>query len=165
MRPLAFSELVDAPFTGSITAPTALKSLSIPNQGFVLTEDVTRDATKSYLALAGQEQVRHTEDGAPNTPERLPPREHGPLLTPVTPVAFISDFDPDQLSLVATNDRNGSRDYQAGQDLMPLETAGSPFESSLTACPAFDPEPLANLVAEHRTATVKKFHGRYHPVS
>ncbi|KAK3844051.1 MAG: hypothetical protein J3R72DRAFT_439674 [Linnemannia gamsii] len=140
----------DAPFTGNITAPTALKSLSIPNHGCVLSEAVTRDATIMHLTLAGQEQGRHPEDGPPNTPESFLPREHGPLLTPVTPVPFVSDTGPGQLSL--------ANDHQAGQVLMPLETTGSSFEGPLTACPAFDPEPVGNLIAEHRTATVKKFH-------
>ncbi|KAF9135107.1 hypothetical protein BGW39_004739 [Mortierella sp. 14UC] len=147
--------------TGNSTAPGILRSLSTLDPRSTSTETIVlRNATKLDLNLAGQGQ--RAEDRPPNTPERLLSRERGPLLTPATPVPVVSDMGPDRLSIVAINDGNSTNDHQTGQDLIALESAGSSVERSLTACPAFDPEPLENLIAEHRTATVKTFHDIIH---
>ncbi|KAF9922525.1 hypothetical protein FBU30_007346 [Linnemannia zychae] len=120
---------------------------------------IASDATKmSQISEVNQEES--TQHGSPNTPDitfqdkdRVPP-------TPATPVPISSNTVSDWSSHVINADNNTKHSDQICPNptvsMMETEPLSEkyPVES-----PTFDPQLLETSITEHRTTTVKKFHG------
>ncbi|KAF9150418.1 hypothetical protein BG015_007767 [Linnemannia schmuckeri] len=162
---VASSELSTA---GYITASTAiLESLIILSPEPTIPETKINNATKLYLAPPGNDHQQQAKDGvatAPSTPDKPLSSEQRPHpLSPATPIPVViaTSIHSGGPSLIMTNNKHVSNGNHTGQeDRTTVEAVSDgPVERSLTECPALDPESLADSIAEHRSTTVKKFHG------
>ncbi|KAF8944955.1 hypothetical protein BGZ47_003459 [Haplosporangium gracile] len=158
----------DPSTAGYVTASTVtLQSLTILSPEPTTPETKINNATKLYLAPPGNDHQHQAKDSvatAPCTPNKPLLSEQRPQpLSPVTPIPVViaTGIRSRRPSLIMTNDKHVSNGNHADQeDRAAVEAASDdPVERSLTECPAFDPELLADIIAEHRSATVKKFHG------
>ncbi|KAF9144562.1 hypothetical protein BGX30_012361 [Mortierella sp. GBA39] len=152
---------------GYVTASTTtLETLTFLSPEAAMPETEIRNDSILYLASPGNDQQQR-KDGvatAPCTPDKPHSSKQGPHpLSPITPIPVVvaTGIRSRRPSLIATTDRHASNDDRIVQeDRITLATAGDDaVERSLIECPAFDPEPLADFVTEHRSTTVKKFHG------
>ncbi|KAG0296744.1 hypothetical protein BGZ96_008604 [Linnemannia gamsii] len=144
---------------------TPLESMAILSPDERVSETETSSATKVDLpSSSGKDHQQHAKDGtAPSTPDKIFSSEESPhSLSPDTPVPVIltTGICARRSNPSTTIDKHASKDDQTGQQYrITLETSrDDSVERSLTECPAFDPEPLADFIAEHRSTTVKKFH-------
>jgi hypothetical protein len=130
-------------------------------------ETETSNATKVGLpSSSGKDHHQHAKDGtAPSTLDKPLSSEQSPHpLSPNTPIPVVlaTGICSRRSSLFTAIDKQVSNDDQTGQQYRTtLETArDDSVELFLTECPAFDPGPLADYIAEHRSTTVKTFHGK-----
>lgn len=130
-------------------------------------ETKIRNATKLCLATPGNDHQNQAKDivaTAPCTPDKFLTSEQGTLsLSPITPIPVVvtTGIRSRRPSPIVTTGRHASNDDTASQeDRITLVTAEDySTEQSPTECPAFDPASLADFITEHRSTTVKKFHG------
>lgn len=161
---------IDPSTAGFATASTitTLDSLTILSPEPAMPEAEIHNVSKLYLASQGydhQQQAKDRVATAPCTPDKPFSTGQGPHpLSPVTPIPVVvtTGIRSRRPSLIGTTDKKSSSDDRTGpEDHTVLATAGNDaVERPLTDCPAFDPEPLADFIAEHRSTTVKKFHGK-----
>lgn len=144
-----------------------MESLTILNPEPTMPETKIRNVSKLYLASPGnnhQQQAKDRVATAPCTPDKPFSKGQGPHpLSPVTPIPAIvaTGIRSRRPSLVTTDKRTSDDDRTGQEDRIVLATTGNDaVERPLTECPAFDPEPLADFIAEHRSTTLKKFHGK-----
>ncbi|KAG0076349.1 hypothetical protein BGZ90_008821 [Linnemannia elongata] len=149
------------------TDPSTLESLTILNHEPAMPETKIRNATKLCLVTPGNDHQHQAKDivaTAPCTPDKLLTSKQGTLsLSPITPIPVVvtTGIRSRRPSPIVTTGRHASNDDTAGQeDRITLVTAEDySTEQSPTECPAFDPASLADFITEHRSTTVKKFHG------
>ncbi|KAG9070846.1 hypothetical protein KI688_008387 [Linnemannia hyalina] len=153
---------------GYVTASTTtLETLTFLSPEAAMPETEIRNDSILYLVSPGNDHQQQRKDRvatAPCTPNKPLSSKQGPHpLSPITPIPVVvaTGTRSRRPSLIVTADRHVSNDDRTGQeDRITLTTAGDDaVERSLTECPSFDPEPLADFVTEHRSTTVKKFHG------
>ncbi|KAF9545412.1 hypothetical protein EC957_010942 [Mortierella hygrophila] len=146
---------------------TTLETLTFLGPEAAMPETEIRNDSILYLASPENDHRQQRKDRvatAPCTPDKLLSSKQEPHPpSPVTPIPVVvaRGIRSRRPSLIVTTDRHASNNDRTGQeDRITLATVGdNAVERSLTECPAFDPEPLADLVTEHRSTTVKKFHG------